>query len=294
VILAALLLASRFELQSNFWMNLHSRLQEAAASKQASSDKAWNDAVDAYRKHFGRRSPVFDAEYMAIGNALTDTPENATPSGIADAVRDALVAAAPLYRKTQWASDDRANRFWIDVARGMLHDTEEELIRGHEAVYGKKWPARIRVDVVPYATPLGAFTTGDTKLTHTTLSSVHPNYRAFNGLELLLHESSHGVFDEELVADRAKLLGVKPPADLWHAILFYTSGELTRRALAARGVPDYKPVAYIVGVYTRRDFPKYLPLLETTWQQYLDGKTTRDAAIDEMITKLTGPAPTPH
>src|SRR3712207_9297949 len=65
---------------------------------------------------------------------------------------------------------------------------------------------------------------------------------------------------------------LKPLANLWHAILFYTSGELTRRALARRGVSDYQP--YILGMYGR-GFGGFRRALETHWQAYLDGKVSR-------------------
>ena len=178
MILAALLLASSFQIQSNFWVNLHQRLQHES-----------------------------------------------------DAIRDVLVRAAP------------------------------------------------------FAGPVGAFT-GDVKVTHTTISSLHPNYRGVFALEMMLHESSHGVFDEELVGDRAKKLGLEAPPNLWHAILFYTSGELTRRFLGTRGIDDYKPVAHAAGVFKRGDNPRYVPLLETTWQQHIDGKLSLDDAISSMITHL--------
>lgn len=35
---------------------------------------------------------------------------------------------------------------------------------------------------------------------------------------------------------------------------------------------DYQPAGYVVGVYKRGEFPNYLPLLETIWQQHIDGK----------------------
>jgi hypothetical protein len=293
MIVAALLLATRFQIQSNFWVNLHQRLQHESATLRdtitttSDEDRAeWNRAVEAYRAHFGQRLPWVDPEIVALHDALSRTAENTTPSGIPDAVRDVLVRVAPVYRRDAWPADNRANRFWIAYAEPMLRNGEEELVREHERVYGTKWPEHVVIDIAPFAGPVGAFTTGDVKVTHTTISSLHPNYRGFLALEMMLHESSHGVFDEELVGDRAKKLGVEAPPNLWHAILFYTSGELTRRFLATRGIDDYKPVAYAAGVFKRGDNPRYVPLLETIWQQHIDGKLSLDDAINSMITHL--------
>jgi hypothetical protein len=289
MIVAALLLATRFELQSNFWVSLHQRLQNDSVATTASiKDEEWTHAVDAYRTQFGHRSPFLDPELVAINDSLSSTREEDEPRGIPAAVHDVLVRIAPFYRRAQWPADDRANRFWIASVEGMLHDTESDLIREHERVYGVKWPTHIRVDVAPFAGPFGGYTTGDAKLTHTTVSSLNPTYRGFASLEMLMHESSHGVIDEPLVADRAKLTAEKTaPEGLWHAIIFYTSGELTKRVLATRGVTDYVPYAYAHGNYKRGPWPYYLPWLEKFWQAHIDGKLERDEAIDLILRELT-------
>lgn len=285
MIAAALLLATRFELQSNFWVNLHQRLQNDSVTKSSGESEEWNRAVDAYRARFGKRSPIFDSELVAINDALSARHDDESPQGIPDAVRDVLVQVAPVYRKTQWPADDRANRFWIASVEGMLHDTEDELVREHERVYETKWPRHIRVDVASSAGPFGAYTTGDVKLAHTTISSVDPKLRGFAALETLMHESTHGVIDTDLVSKRVAVKS-ETPESLWHAIIFYTSGELTKRVLAARGIHDYVPYAYATGVYKRGLMPSYLPWLEKYWQMHIDGKFSRDEAIDLIVRQL--------
>jgi hypothetical protein len=47
----------------------------------------------------------------------------------------------------------------------------------------------------------------------------------------------------EAIAAASTKLHVNPPRDLWHAILFGTSSELTRLALAKRGASAYVPVS---------------------------------------------------
>ena len=87
-------------------------------------------------------------------------------------------------------------------------------------------------------------------------------------------------------ARAAKQTGIRPYASLWHAIIFYTSGELTRRALAERGVGDYKPV--ILATY-ERGFRDYRRALETHWQAWLDGQGTRDEAIRKILIETAPP-----
>jgi hypothetical protein len=120
---------------------------------------------------------------------------------------------------------------WVDPELVALHDA---LSRTAENSTPSGIPDAVRdvlVRAAPFAGPVGAFTTGDVKVTHTTISSLHPNYRGVFALEMMLHESSHGVFK-------------------------------------------------------RGDNPRYVPLLETTWQQHIDGKLSLDDAINAMITQL--------
>ncbi len=84
----------------------------------------------------------------------------------------------------------------------------------------------------------------------------------------------------------AKELNLRLPYNLWHAVLFYTSSELTRRALARRGVTNYKPV--ILGMYDR-GFRNFRQSLEIRWQAYLDGKISRQEALRRIVTE-TGQA----
>jgi hypothetical protein len=94
-----------------------------------------------------------------------------------------------------------------------------------------------------------------------------------------------GAIGTELV-QASRELKIRPYASLWHAILFYTSGELTRRALATRGVPDYRPVINDMYGGPYRGFQKPL---ETHWQAYLDGKVSREEAIRQILIETAPP-----
>ena len=106
-----------------------------------------------------------------------------------------------------------------------------------------------------------------------------------------MHEPSHVIVDSNsgaIGADLtriAKELGVRPRYNLWHAILFYTAGELTRRALAKRGVDNYQRIID-AGMY-ERGFQGFKQPLETHWQAYLDGKVSREMAIREILIETT-------
>jgi hypothetical protein len=154
------------------------------------------------------------------------------------------------------------------------------------------FPKHILVDVSPLAWEFGAYTVGEGESAHTVVTSTEPGYQGFAALEMLMHEPSHaivgatsGAVGDDL-ARASRETGLKPYANLWHAILFYTSGELTRRALARRGVSNYRPV--ILDMY-ERGFGGFRQSLETHWQAYLDGKVSREAAIRQILVETAPP-----
>lgn len=107
-----------------------------------------------------------------------------------------------------------------------------------------------------------------------------------------MHEPSHAIVapvSGAIGADLARAsreLGIQPYSNLWHALLFYTSGELTRRALARRGVRDYRPV--IANMY-EGPFRGFQRPLEAHWQAYLDGSISREEAIRRILVETAPP-----
>jgi hypothetical protein len=289
----------RYRLQSNAWVNLHQRLMydarfgEATPADLAGEDLSrWKRAVDGYRGFLGRRSPIADDGLVALNTSLSAAGGAQLPAGIPKAAADALASAMPLYRSAQWDADDRANRFWIALAVPMLASAGEELAAAHSKAYGVPFPTRILVDVTAFAWEFGAYTVGEGESAHSVIASQVTGNQGFGALESLMHEPSHaivgggtGAIGTELAKFSAEL-GIRPMASLWHAILFYTSSELTRQALAKRGVRDYQP--FILGMY-ERGFRGFRKSLETHWQAYLDGKTSRDAAIRQILIETAPP-----
>lgn len=235
----------RFRLQSNPWINLKERLyneirQKAPPPAGLTPKEAddWRKAVDAYRKHLGNRSPIFDDGLIKISAALSNAKDLNLPNSIPSEAGSPLRSAMTIYARTQWPEDDRANRFWIAVAKALLESAGGEMADLHSKAYGVPFPTEIDVDVSALAGDFGGYTVGSGKYAHVTLSSTTPGFQSFAALEMLGHEPSHSIVEGNSGAIGSELneiggeLGVKPKRNLWHAILFYTSGDIARPGLA--------------------------------------------------------------
>jgi hypothetical protein len=143
----------------------------------------------------------------------------------------------PIDTKRWWPEHHGANRAWTAEVQLLLERHEAALAEALARTYESTWPdERIPVDVSVTAGPSGAYTTGPP--THVTISSTSQDLQGLAALEMLFHEASHSdlsnLFQRLKLAASAQQATVPP--QLWHAVLFYTAGELTRRELAAHGV----------------------------------------------------------
>jgi hypothetical protein len=163
-------------------------------------------------------------------------------------------------------------------------------------VYQRPWPSqRVRVDVVEYAGPFGAYTTIDP--IHVTISSHDPRNRGVYGFEVLFHESSHVLAGAVTAAIAREFRSRdKPiPRAFWHALLFYTTGEIVRRdieygtmtftAEQANGPSAYLPYAARFGFYSG-SWERFHGLLDLYWLPYLDGKVSFDTAMARLAAEM--------
>jgi len=284
-----------WELHSSFWMSLHQTLIDDATrptpreltALSPEDQKTWNECVAAYRAAGGTGDMVFSKSMAITNDAISQVTDDATEPAIDAPLADALMRAAPVYRAQWWEADDKTNRFFLAYAAAMLREAGADLVRAHEAVYRTEWPQRVLVYVAPYGGPFGAYTmTGHAGGVITTMSSRDAGYQGLRALEMLLHESSHAVVGPTkgtvaaAIAAAGKKRGVEAPRDLWHAILFATSSELTRRLLAQRGVPAYQ--ASSEDLFTRV-WPHYREAIEKYWIPYVDGQGNLEDAIDAVV-----------
>lgn len=299
-----------FEFHSGFWINLHHYLyQQALQSSQGaplatgssgigklspSEQTQWQQALTFYQQSIIGHDLMTDPGMNAIDTVLAETgdTDSIDSSGLKDDLVKVLDEAAPIYRARWWSGHDLANRFWIRTVTPLVLELGPALMKQLASAYNVPWPAQpIRVDVAVYANWAGAYTYGS-KHVHTIISSEDPSYQGFAALEMLFHEASHGMVSEDsghiadLISRESKADGIPTPADLVHAMIFFTAGEFARRDLASVGVGHYQPYAIKNGLYPRSGWIRYESALDLFWIPHLDGKAPLDVSIIEVIDAL--------
>ncbi len=324
-----------FELHSGFWINLHhalyheARQRSAANSKEAAGgkssgptlkiapdakpagltaaeQKAWDDAVTYYAANYGDKDLLFTTELIQLKDQLGDFEDcdelsgrkrRFCDAGLPAKLTQVLESAALVYRAHLWPEHDRANRRWILRVAPLVREQGVGLSERLADIYQTRWPhEKIRVDVTAYANWAGAYTTVDPL--RVTISSLDSRNQGAQALEVLFHEASHGIAEpvQEAIIRQCRQRDKAIPRDLWHALVFYTTGEVIRPVLASSGstagdrdggVPGggYTPYAVREGLY-QRGWNEYLKLLQRFWQPYLDGKASFDDAIARMVSAL--------
>jgi hypothetical protein len=304
-----------FELHSGFWLNLHHTLYGLARQSRdgrgspsgagvatrltANEQAAWDAAVSYYAANYQDKDLLFNTELILLKNQLGDFEQcdelsgakvKTCDAGLPSRLTHILDSAAPVYRAHQWPEHDRANRRWIAGVSPLVRTKGVELSQRLAEIYQTKWPKeRIRVDVSAFANYAGAYTTLEPL--RVIISSTDPRNQGSSALEVLFHEASNGIAEPVQLAinrecrQRDKAI----PRDLWHALVFYTTGEIIKPVVNAENADadgtQYMPYAFRERLY-QRGWDDYLKLLERFWQPYLDGRATFDDAIAHIVSAL--------
>jgi hypothetical protein len=278
-----------FTFHSNAWLNLHHYVRAVArggpgpGGQTSEEQKQWAAGVEFY-KPYATRDVLRDDGMVAIASALRGAEGRNDLAGIAidPELKSVLERLMPIYRTHGWSEHDRANREWITAVRPLVERHGAPIRQALLRTYGATWPTEpMHVDLSVVAGPGGAFSVNN----HITISSSDPGYRGHAGLEMLFHEASHGLnlFDaliQPLVRIAAEQNVTLPP-QLWHAVLFYTAGELTTRELKARSI-DYAPYANaafddnMCGIGCRNKIADH-------WTPRLDGKRSIPDALSTLV-----------
>ena len=291
-----------------FWLNLHHFLyvlgraenktrdasrsavvnapkdQDAGLAKLSEAERAtWREAVAFYANDFSKKDAVFDEPLPAITNALAQAGAAKSLAGVK--IDPALVAilerAAPVYRKVWWPAHHAANVEWRRTIQKLVDQHGQAILAFITKAYQMNWnPAGFHVHLSGYTNWAGAYSTTGELLV---LSSLAEDIRGFYGLETIFHEGMHQ-WDQQMfeaLREQARKLNMRAPNGLSHALIFFTAGEAVQHVY-----PEHVPYAEKFGVW-QRGMSAFKTPLEEIWKPYLDGHTTRDEALAELI-KRTG------
>lgn len=309
-------------------------MRDSSPPLTRAEQSAWDNAVAYYAANYADRDLLFNHDLVVLKNLLEDledcddlagTHKKICDAGLPPALTQVLDSAAPVYRAHLWPEQDRANRRWIARVAPLVEEQGVGISERLAFIYEAKWPTgKTRVDVSAFANWAGAYTTLDPL--RVTISSTDPRNQGDEALEILFHEASHGLAEpvQSAITRECRQRGKPIPRDLWHALLFYTTGEVVKPLLnekssqkagetlseksdeklnaksqpaqQAQGSGDahanrapaadsYVPYAIREGLY-ERGWNEYFQLLTRFWQPYLDGGATFDDAIARMVSSL--------
>jgi hypothetical protein len=300
-----------FALYSDFAFNLHDALLAAGTARRAKQPErfgaepdaqcfnglpeaqraAWNRAVDYYAEVIAVGG-AFDRQQMLPRLELlwrSDEWARGDERTFIVIARSFRAAAAPAYERCRWRAQDELNRRWIEALRPVLARHEDGITLRLVELYGVDWQALpIPIDVVETVSWAG----GDSIYTnpppgHVWVSSTRPAYQTPSAaLEVVLHEASHLLAGNRTPL-RAALDSAQSgasgaaPADLWHTVLFYITGETVRRVLAEAGDSTHTPLIYALDIFGQVRDP-----VATSFRRYLDDERTLAEAAADLLGAL--------
>ena len=256
---------------------------------------AWNKAVDYYAEVISpadwnaRQQYLLRVDLAGFPEELKDTSARQF-TAIARAFRE---ASGPAYQACRWEAQSAQNRQAIDELRALLARHEEKITNRLERLYLNRWNGPVRADMVETAGWSGANSIGVTRGgAHILVSS--REFRGLPALEIVFHEGSHILMNQTspvqtAIDSAARVAGVRMPDGLWHAVLFYITGEVVRSELAESGTPGYTPL--IREIFGRSPWGAHRTSIERSWQPYVEGKRTLSQAAADFVAAVRASLP---
>ena len=309
----AVLTTPHFAFHSDFEPNLNDALIAAGLARKAgkpeifhagleapcfaglpeSARAAWDGAVDYYARVISPSGSNSQPQYLVrvqiVGfDEELKEPENRQFAEIAQHFR---AAAAPAYRSCRWAAQDVLNRRWIEELRPRLKAHEQQIGQRLEELYRKKWTGLpIPVDIVQTVDWSGANTILREPASGHILIANENESRA--SLEVVFHEASHILMGDtapvrQALETAAGAAAFRLPGDLWHVVLFDTTGEVVREVLDDASSPPYTPMLY--EIFDRGSWGGYREPLETAWRPYVKGERSLSESAAALISAIQPP-----
>jgi hypothetical protein len=281
---------------SSFWVNLHHRLHADARDGKnrvdvtgwpAEDRTVWATAIEFYARDLAHRDLRTGTGMTIISGKLSGAGDSIAALGLSEDHQRVLEAAAAVYRRHQWPHDDRANRAWITDVTSRFERIRTRVVPRLEAFYRLPWYSdaqRARIDIVYVGNARGGYTWTYPEV-HTVIDAADATYQGWLGVEMTLHEASHGRMDAFTAAlDSALRAAKKEEGILWHTVQFFVVGEIMKRTLAADGVA-FTSYLYQTGLFDRA-WAQYKPHVESIMGAWLDGHLEWNDAIVKLAAAI--------
>lgn len=296
------IVTNHFEFYSNFWINQHHFLYANADSAEGGN---WDDGftegelkdlsptekdilkegITFYRDSVILYDLLFNRGLFNLKRKLIDFDQD--DSFAIENFSDDLVLhlnrVKPVYKKYFWERHNQSNREIVTRNLEFINRYENQIFERIATLAQQPWKnEKVRVDVTYYANWAGAYTSTRPE-THVVITSQGLGIEG-DWLELLFHEPSHSIISRseykmaEVISEVSENLGLNPPRNLWHSLLFYFSGIAVQEALAKEGI-EYE--LYMV----RNDvFGNHHEVIFKHMPAYINGEATLEEALEGLIT----------
>ncbi|MBG6128639.1 hypothetical protein IWQ47_000671 [Aquimarina sp. EL_43] len=296
-----------FEFHNNFWINLHFYLYETAiASYEKPLDKlvkkgiwqklsqkekvVFQKTITYYKDHIDLKNH-FNQELIGFRKWIINYNEQdmLPESRFEILFIKNLNEFKPIYNTHFWKTHRQINTDKLQENIDLIKKTEDIVISRMAKLAQAKWQdTKMRIDLSIKSPGGGAFTLS--RIPSSIVLSTVINYPEIAGdwVETLFHEASHTIIKgqkgaiAESINRASEKLKVKPPKNLWHAILFYTAGKVSQEAFLEQGINDYT-------LYMNREnvFSFYQNAIHKYFASYLVDETELDIAIENIINSIS-------
>lgn len=242
-----------------------------------------NSVVQFYRDSLTSKDVLFDSLMRDLSDHLTQgtSPKNAWQLRTLDQVK----IFQPYFNKLYWKEIDAANKAWITANKVQLAKQEINVVPELERIYETKLPEgkKIIVDLTCYATWAGAYSYND-GFCHVVFASTHGSNKGELATEVVFHETSHFLVDKliEKLKEFSKGKDIKPGINLWHNMIFFTTGLVMEREYAKENKMFFP---FYVQMKFEDKFPDFKAAVEACkeyWVPYISGKTSFDDALKSI------------
>ncbi|GAB4241882.1 MAG: hypothetical protein Tsb0034_19170 [Ekhidna sp.] len=292
-----------YEFEVNYWFNLHHflymeaflnvKMDSSLLKKELpSADGMILETSLAYYREKLVDQDLRMSDYMTAFKEWV-TGEAFEPQQVPEQFKEhfeVLRVAGATYEKHFWNDHFSQAQSLLEENLPLIRATEEPYVKEITKLTRQFWQpeGKVKVDVVFYAksstwNPRNRPYTSIFP-THVVMNVFGENHIKGNWVELLYHESAHHLilggsyFVGGTLRDLSEARGLKTPRQLWHAYLFFFTGEISRKLLKENGV-DYAQT------YMERNkvFSYYHPYLYKHLLPYINREVTLAEATENFI-----------